>query len=264
MRKLYLISTCAAALLGTIPLAAKAAVVVEGTDYFQTIAVDPIGVKGTYDTIPGLGLVLFKGVAFGPGATDTIVRRTADITINAPTSVTPNLLLTGLQLESTNLATPIFVSLDPTKLASDTGTMTINGSVAGGTLTSSLDVFFDVCTALGVSGVGCGSGSLITTGSLDPSTSGPLVSQPSAWLPTPPPGAVLVTGLVGNPAANFHTNLAAGQVDLFPDLTEADRLAQHCIGPAGTTLPTYCPEPATLALLGTALIGLAGSRRRRR
>jgi hypothetical protein len=138
MRKLYWISTCAAALLATTPLAAKAAVVVAGTDYFQTL-------PGTYDTIPGIGVVDFMGVPFGPGSTDTIVQRTTDITINAPTSSSPNLLMTALQLESTapvsipGIGTiPIFVSLDRTHLANDTGTMTIAGTIAGGALTSTL------------------------------------------------------------------------------------------------------------------------------
>ena len=154
MRKLCLISTCAAALLALPTLARAVPTVAAGTDYFQTEA-------GTqFDFGVGIGIVNFMGVPFGPGGTDTIVQRQADAIINGgPIPIQ----ITGLQLESTapvlgfgNIN--IFVSLDPTLLASDTGNMSIAGTTAGGTFTSSLNVNFDVCTAVGVNGVGCGDG----------------------------------------------------------------------------------------------------------
>jgi hypothetical protein len=60
-----------------------------GSDYFQT---EP----GTFFTFNG-NTVALQGVPFGPGLTDTIVERTADIPINAVSS-SSNLRITGLQL----------------------------------------------------------------------------------------------------------------------------------------------------------------------
>jgi hypothetical protein len=106
------------------------------SDYFQ---VEP----GTFFTFNG-NTVALQGVPFGAGLTDTIVERTADIPINA-VSPSPNLLITGLQLASTapvpGIGT-IFANLDPANLTNDTGTMSISGRLSGGTLTSSLNVFF--------------------------------------------------------------------------------------------------------------------------
>src|SRR5437868_2307752 len=94
-----------------------------GSDYFQTVA------PGTFDTITIGGVptvVNFTGVPFGPGLTDTIVQRTTDIPINGVPSA-PNLRITALQLVSTNLAIPIFVSLAPNSTGGqDLGTMTIS------------------------------------------------------------------------------------------------------------------------------------------
>jgi hypothetical protein len=106
-----------------------------GSDYSQT---EP----GTFFTFNG-NTVALQGVPFGPGLTDTIVERTADLPINAVFAA-PNLLITGLQLESTapvpGIGT-IFASLDPANLTNNTSTMSINGGLSGGTLTSSLNVF---------------------------------------------------------------------------------------------------------------------------
>lgn len=134
-----------------------------GTDYFETT-------PGTFADLPGIGMVDLKGDPFGPGMTDTIVERQSDATINGPSVP---LQITGLQLQSVAPVTvrsysgAIFISLDPSKLADDTGTMTISGSLLGGTFNTSLDVYFDICTAPGTAGVGCGSGMSLGTSELD-------------------------------------------------------------------------------------------------
>jgi hypothetical protein len=192
-----------------------------GTDYFQTS-------PGTFFTFNGTS-VGPQGVPFGPGVTDTVVQRTSDILLNVPPTA-PNLLITGLQLESTAPVSipgvgtiPIFVSLDPANLANDTGTMAINGTTAGGTLTSNLHVFFGVCTAPGVMGVGCGTGTSLTTDEVTLSSSG------KTWVPSDPT-ALAVSGLdcdslacmpaqiAADQAANVHSVLLASEVDFFPDL----------------------------------------------
>ena len=47
------------------------------------------------------------------------------------------------------------MTLDQNNLANDTGTLTISGNASGGTFSSTLDVYFDICTAPGSGGVGC-------------------------------------------------------------------------------------------------------------
>lgn len=230
-------ATCA---VGTSPRCTVAA----GTDYFETL-------PGTFADIGGV-TVDFAGVPFGPGATDTTVQRTADAVING--AAVP-LLLTGLQLESTNLSTRIFVSLNP--LIASTGSMSIAGNLSGGTFSSTLDVNFDVCTAPGVKGVGCGTGHLITTGSFSLSNTG------ATWSPTPPKDAELVRGKFGDVLANLHTGLPCNvdecEVDSFAVSTVFERAPSELhkvkIAPV--------PEPTTIAILGIGLLGVGLVKRRR-
>jgi len=213
--------------------------VVLGSDYFSTQ-------PGTFFLFPGVGDVALTGNPIGPGNTDTIVQRQANATINgAPIP----LQITALSLQGTVNGTPIFVTLNPADLGLDIGLMTIDGSLAGGTFTSSLDVFFDVCLAPGTGGIGCaaGTGPIFASDIL-------LVNPGAGWTPTPPPGGCLVTGPVGDQAADCHTGLASNQDDFF-----VVGSVPECSGPNGCHVVTNggTPEPKSLVLLGTALVGLA-------
>jgi len=218
---------------------AMAGTVVLGTDYL-------ISLPNAHFTLPGgVGPILFKGKPIGPGATDTIVQRTSDITIGAINTV-PNLQITALSLVSTNLPIPLYAMLDPTKLALDTGIMNIFGTTAGGTFdTSSFNVFFDICST-----ADCQSGSLVAQGSVDLSSTG------TKWFPR---GVSLVQGPVGDQAADFHTGLGPSEVDFF-----FPGIILHVGGPHPVV--EAVPEPSTWAmmLLGFAGVGLAAYRQKRK
>ncbi len=225
----------------------SAEVVVLGTDYFQTTS-------GTYFTFDGYNVPLI-GDPIGPGYTDTIVQRTQDIMIGgSPGSIQ----LTALSLESAGpipgLGAPIYVTLDPNNLANDTGTLTISGNATGGTFSSTLDVYFDICTAPGSGGVGCAAGATpIGDGNVV------LTSPDTAWSPTSPSSAVIVTGPLGDQDANEHTGLGAGQVDFFPDLT-----THSGPGAVHIVMTADVPETTTwlMLLAGFGGVGALAAKRR--
>src|SRR5712691_2724055 len=110
-----------------------------GTDYFQTQ-------PGTFFNFgPGIGIVNFVGLPIGPLSTDIIIQRQADATING--NAIP-IQIVALSLRSTQpvifngVLYNVFVTLDPAHLAQDTGTLTVHGTLAGGTFDSTLNVFF--------------------------------------------------------------------------------------------------------------------------
>jgi hypothetical protein len=230
---------------------AKADTVVLGSDYLRTLA-------GTsFNFGAPIGSVDFKGFPIGPGNTDTIVQRTSDVTINDPAGGT--LKIVALSLVSAApvplLGAPVYISLDPNHLADDTGQIWINGSAAtGGAFSSTFHLYFDVCTAPGVKGVGCGSGNLLFSGYKIFDT-----LPGSTWLPTPPLGAVIVSGPVGDQWANLHSGLNPDQSDFWPAVTIHDAGdGRHVVDPA-------VPEASTWAmmLLGFAGLGFLANRRAR-
>ena len=240
LNRAWLLSVALAALGAASGVQAQNApdVVVLGTDYLMTA-------PGAQYTLDGV-TVDFRGLPIGPGLTDTIVQRTSDIVIGA-TNTAPNLQIVALSLVSTNFAIPLYVSLDPTLLARDTGVMSIYGSLAGGTFTTTnFNAYFDVCAY-----TFCNGSNLVAQGSIDLSGAG-------NWGPTPPTGAVEVLGLVGDQWANIHTNLNSNESD-FWIVGVLNHTGPHPVQVA------LVPEPGAWAmmLLGFGGIGFAARRRSR-
>jgi hypothetical protein len=268
MKSQWILAAAGLLMLLGAPLA-HAGVVAAGTDYLTAgdrnfvcawpfiLPTPPCSTWTTY----------YYGSSIAPGPTNMTVERPADIAITPTLGALPtlttgnaNLMITGLSLQGVYQGNPVYLALD----ASPTGTqnlgyMEVAGDLTGGTFASEIDLFFDVCTAPSSTGVGCGAGSLITTGELDWVSS---VNSASPWSPTPPPGSTIVDGAVGDQTANLHSGLSANQVDFFPSSV------QECVasgeGSGCVAVNTaQIPEPGALWLLGPALLGLSCLARKR-
>ncbi len=260
---------------------ANAVTILAGSDHLETLDgtffVFPLG--GSPTSVPMMGLPL-PGLA----PADTVVRRLENASCATDGSGTPVACL-----DPGNDPTPQVIdieivalslrSVDPVDLdgggndghlvvllsdhASSTGGMTIrhdNNGVDEGTFDSFFDVFFDVFIDVGLP-------DLIPIADAQDLTHR-FESFGSQWSATPPPGALLVQGPIGDLAANDHIGKSADQIDLYvlavqefvPNLSDPDNpLAVHQASSATV------PEPGTLGLFGiglVAFIGLARARRR--
>jgi hypothetical protein len=225
---------------------AKAVDIGKGSDYLHT----PAGFS--FFEFPGIGRVDFVGLPVGIGNTDTIIERQADcIFVNG--SCTIPIELTLLSMKSVNPVDvggslfDVFVGLTPN--TNSTGTMTINHEFPDndtpapeGTFTSDFTVFFDAVFQP------INNGQQFTV-----SDSATLINSGSFWSHEPPPGAVLVRGIVGDQAANCHDPIsplcARGNLrDFFPVRTSHGK-------PGGdhTTDIATVPEPTTMLGLGIGL-----------
>ena len=238
---------------GLVSAPAQSAVILLGSDYFETVQPTFFTPLGAFNPLAGL--------AFGPGSTDTIVQRQADCTLDllSASSCTIPIEMVGLSLVST--VDPMVRlretpgSLVGTNRSGGTMTMTSDGSGTGGFFISS---FFDVFVDLSMDGG--------TTFNLF-GNAGPLVAGSTPWTTIEPlPLTLLVPGLMGDQNANQHTNkncptgAATDTCDFYLVGTVQE---QHLGLGLHSARPAQVPEPATLALLGIGVAGLGAMRRRK-
>ena len=207
--------------------------------------------------------IAFAGTPIGPGNTTATVQRPTDVSINGPAAP---VMVTAFAANSTapvNISGTffdVFLALDPAHLAQDVGTISISGSLAGGTFQETLDYFADVHLVQ----VGAPSHTMDLVAEIMQS------STRGSWSPHPALGDVIVPGPHdGSPAdqlANLHSGPGQNdnEVDFFP-VGSFDFVLAGSGGGSGVAVVTAAtvPEPGSVVVLGAALLGFAALKRAR-
>jgi hypothetical protein len=224
-----------------------------GTDYLAVL-------PGTQVNLAPFGMIDFKGNPIGPGDTSISYHRLTDALIGGgPVPI----LLTAVSLESVSPVLfnssffDLFVTIDPTKLETDTGTIDISGSLSGGSFTTQMTV--------SVIGRAVKVGDPTVTQNLPRQV---VLNNPGAnWVTNPPPGTVLVpgpdNGSQADLQANLHSGLDSNEVDFFPSGPYGFDFTGSGGGVGELEVTAATPEPATMGLVGLTLAGLTLLRRRK-
>lgn len=261
----------AAILAGGLFNAAHADAIVTGSNYLQTAA-------GTSFNF-GTGAIAFNGSPLDTtllGLTDTIIERTANANLvpggpgaTVPISVVALSLKSQAPVNIGGVLFNVFVNLNSSPPSTGTATIFENASGNGGTFTSNFTENL-VVTFVPVSG-----GSSFTVGSsLTFSGSG-------AWTNTPPAGAFIKSGPIGDLTANVHSGLPgacpAGQgtgdcMDFFisGQFDAVTTVGQHVVGNALAVpqlalevpvdiRPTSCPNPLNVGEKGVLPVAILGT-----
>ena len=209
-----------------------------GTDYLAVL-------PGTQVNLAPFGMIDFKGNPIGPGDTSLSYQRIMDAPIGSgPVPIR----VTAVSLESVSPVLfngsflDVFVTLDPTKLGMDTGTIDISGSLSGGSFTTQMTVSV-IAHAVKI-------GDPTVTQNLPRQV---VLHNPGAnWVANPPPGAVLVPGADnGSQAdlqANLHSGLDSNEVDFFPTGPYGFDFTGSGGGVGELEVEVATPEPATVGL----------------
>ncbi|MFC1749401.1 hypothetical protein ACFL2V_11415 [Pseudomonadota bacterium] len=222
-----------------VPAIGSASTILLGSDYFETeLAI-----------FPGLGVL--EGVPIGPGDTDTIVERQQDceldLSVNG-SNCTIDIELVALSLVSASNPN-ILVREDASQVSGGQMTIFSDGSGEAGTFDSFFDVFFEVSFDAGNSWLDPDLAFNMPVNGMR------LQSFGSEW--GIEPTGLLVDGLVGDQAANRHTNKGADQFDFFVKKIEEE----HPSGAKHNVVPVSAPPVSLLILFGMLVMPLVAYQR---